>query len=137
MIVNSMQDLSKIVKGKGRLGMFALHSVMHDGHRACARETRKYCDFLIGMYNPDFAKQITRLYGEAHETDKPFSQNVVDDMLEYADVVLLYDFDFPIAVPYLSGLPEWSKGLDLLFRNPLTTVINMKYHINSYLPAPY
>jgi len=133
MIVYSLEDLKEISKDKGRIGVFALHNIMHDGHRRCAKIAKEKSDFLIGIYHQAFAKQVTMQWNKTHEKDYPINEKTITNMMEYADIVLLHNFYVPKVITCLNDLPNWFNN-ELTLINPLITSMNIKYQFNHFIP---
>lgn len=131
MIVYNLEDLKKIYDtlSHGRIGMWAFHAKLHDGHRQCAKVARNKCDYNICFHWQNFGEGMKLLIGDSVDPDNPIDYKVIDEALTYSDVVMIFKDKYH---PYLDYYEYIKKIFDEDFPEDLLIEKGIRQSVNLY-----
>ena len=132
MVIDNFDDLKDFISGKGRVGIWAIHSDIHDGHRACARTARESSDVLINVCHRGWVEQLKSIHGRqyyaTHQEQKP---DTFDELQRLSDAVFIHDFPIPNFNVQVV-VPDFLRQNNYYMGNMLTS-INLKIHFHQHL----
>jgi len=131
MIVYTLEDLKKVYdkESHGRIGMWAFHAKLHDGHRQCAKIARQKSDYNICIHWQNFGEGMKLLVGDSVDPDNPIDNKVIEEALTYSDVVMIFKDNYH---PYMEYYDYIKKVLDKDFPEELLIKKGIRNSVNLY-----
>lgn len=95
-VVFTLNDLKTIYDrdAHGKKGMWAFHNNFHHGHGACATQTNRVCDWVVGILWNNFSAGMDWMTGSSALTDDIIHTTDIEVLKAMSDVVMVFTGDY-------------------------------------------